>query len=260
MNEGNRNVVESYYRQLYSPDCARAIANYLAPTYVEHQYTAGFTRQGLRSYVESRLKSHTLHRVIVHQVLGEGNFIFLLVEEKLGDKLDVARGELFRLVNGKIVEHWCAHTDDDKNRKNPNGTFDGARVNRQVDYAKQFAKRFEELDLQGFNQQNLESFNESRVPEYKQHSPKGADGRDGLVKFLAQLKASEQKTSMSPKRVLCDGDFLVSHRLYDSDPPHPLMKRINTFDIFRLNAEGKAVEHWDVMDNVPSRELLARMF
>lgn len=260
MDDANKNIVESYYRQLYSPDCARAISNYLAPGYVEHQYTAGFTRQGLRSYVESRLKANPLHRVIVHQVLGEGNFIFLLAEEKLGNQVDVARGELFRLAGGKIVEHWGAHVIDDKNRKNPNGTFDGARVNRRVDYARQFAKRFEELDLQGFNQQILESFNESRVPEYKQHSPKGADGRDGLVAILAQLKANGQKTTMSPKRVLCDGDFLVSHRLYDSAPPHPLMTRINTFDIFRLNAEGKAVEHWDVMESVPSRELLARMF
>lgn len=260
MNDACRNIVESFYRQLYSPDCNRAITSFLAPNYIEHQYSAGFTRQGLRSYVESRLKAYPTHRMVIHQVLGEGNFIFLLAEEKLGGNLDVARGELFRVANGKIAEHWSAHVVDEKNRKNPNGTFDGARVDRSLDYAKRFAKRFEELDLAGFNEQKLESFLESRAPEYKQHSPKGADGRDGLVKILTDIKANGQKMTMSPKRVLCDGDFLVCHRLYDTDPPHPLVKRINTFDVFRLNAEGKAVEHWDVMEDVPSRELLARMF
>jgi predicted SnoaL-like aldol condensation-catalyzing enzyme len=260
VNESYRRIVESYYRQLYSPDCARAISTYLAPNYIEHQYTAGFTSQGLRSYVLSRLKSYPSHRVTIHHVLGDGDFIFLLVQETLEANVDVARGELFRLAKGKIAEHWGSHVIDEKNRKNPNGTFDGTQVNRQLDYAKRFVKRFEELDLQGFNQGNIESFNESRVAEYKQHSPKGADGRDGLVKILAQAKANDQKITMAPKRVFCDGDFILCHRLYDSDPPHPLVTRINTFDLFRLNAEGKAVEHWDVMENVPSRELLARMF
>ena len=58
---------------------------------------------------------------------------------------------------------------------------------------------------------------------------------------------------------ILDGDFVVSHRLYDTKPTHPLMNRIYTFDMFRLNADGKAVEHWDVMDDVPSEEMLAKM-
>jgi predicted SnoaL-like aldol condensation-catalyzing enzyme len=29
--------------------------------------------------------------------------------------------------------------------------------------------------------------------------------------------------------------------------------------MFRLNADGQAVEHWDVMDEVPDAALLARM-
>jgi predicted SnoaL-like aldol condensation-catalyzing enzyme len=48
--------------------------------------------------------------------------------------------------------------------------------------------------------------------------------------------------------------------LYDSFPKHPLVNRINTFDLFRLNADGKAVEHWDVMEDVPTEDLLARIF
>ncbi|VVN97675.1 hypothetical protein PS710_02400 [Pseudomonas fluorescens] len=32
------------------------------------------------------------------------------------------------------------------------------------------------------------------------------------------------------------------------------------FHIFRLNAEGKTIEHWDVIEDVPSDELLAKMY
>jgi predicted SnoaL-like aldol condensation-catalyzing enzyme len=260
MNESLRQTVEAYYRELYSARCEQAIVRYLAPNYIEHQFTAQFSREGLRDYVLGRLQLYPAHRIAIHHVLGEGDFIFLFVEEKLGGSLDVARAELFRLEGKLIVEHWGAQVIDEKNRKNPNGTFDGTQVNRQVDYARRQVQRFEALDLQGFNAQILDSFYESRVPEYRQHSPKGGDGRDGLVQILSQLKANGQKMTMSPKRVLVDGDFIVCHRLYDSDPPHPLINRINTFDMFRLNAEGKAVEHWDVMEDVPSADLLKRIF
>ena len=74
------------------------------------------------------------------------------------------------------------------------------------------------------------------------------------------MKEVGQKMIMQPKRVLIDGDFLMCHRLYDSFPKHPLVNRINTFDLFRLDAAGRAVEHWDVMEDVPDEALLARMF
>jgi len=63
-----------------------------------------------------------------------------------------------------------------------------------------------------------------------------------------------------PKRTIVEGDFIVSHRLYDSSPPHPLVNRINTFDVFRINADGKAVEHWDVMEDIPSADMLDKLF
>jgi predicted SnoaL-like aldol condensation-catalyzing enzyme len=227
---------------------------------VEHQYTADFTRDGLRAYVERRLAENPQHRLIIHHVIGERDFVFLFVEEKLWNGIDVARAELFRLAGSRIAEHWGAHVVDEKNRKNANGTFDGSRVNPDVDYGRKFAARFEDLDLRGFDRQELEAFFESRTPDYKQHSPKGGDGRDGLVSILSKMKQSGTKMIMRPRRTIVEGDFIVSHRLYDTSPPHPLVNRINTFDVFRLNAEGKAVEHWDVMEDIPSADMLDRIF
>ncbi|MET0986534.1 MAG: nuclear transport factor 2 family protein [Steroidobacteraceae bacterium] len=260
MSESNRALVVAYYKKLYSRDCAAAMDESLADNYVEHQYTTGFTETGLRAYVMQRLEQHPQHRVIVHHVLSDGDFVFLFVEEKLSNGVDYARAELFRLENGKIAEHWGSHVLDEKNRKNSNGTFDGPQVNRNVDYGRRFAARLEELDARGFDGQELHTFEESRVPEYRQHSPKGGDGMTGLVEILSKAKQAGIKVSMSRKRTLSDGDFVMSHRLYNTDPPHPLMNRINTFDMFRLNADGRAVEHWDVMEDVPSADLLTRMF
>jgi len=81
-----------------------------------------------------------------------------------------------------------------------------------------------------------------------------------VVTILGKMKAAGMKMIMAPKRSLADGDFLMCHRLYDTIPPHPLANRINTFDLFRFNADGKAAEHWDVMEDVPSEERLAKVF
>jgi len=253
-------IATAYYRALYSPAHEAAISEYLTDDYVEHQFTAGFTKSGLADYVRLRLKAYPHHEIIIHKRLHEGEFVFLLAEEKLGASVDIARAELFRFHGDKIAEHWGAHVLDEKNRKNPHGTFDGPLPNRTVDTARRVAPAFEALDLRGFGGQEIECFYETRTPDYIQHSPKGADGLDGLVNILGKMKAAGMKMTMAPKRILADGDFLMSHRLYDTSPPHPLANRINTFDLFRFNADGKAAEHWDVMEDVPSEELLAKVF
>ncbi|MET0163953.1 MAG: hypothetical protein ABW318_02980, partial [Vicinamibacterales bacterium] len=189
----------------------------------------------------------------------EKSFVFLFVQEHTGVNVDYARAEMFRLEDGLLVEHWNSCVLDEKNRKNPNQTFGGTPVDRTKDYARRFGAMFEAYDKRGFDGQEIDTFDQSRTAEYKQHSPKGGDGRAGLVEILGKAKAAGIKTSMTCYRTLCDGDFLVSHRLYDTNPTHPLMNRIYTFDMFRLDANGKAVEHWDVMDDVPSAELLDKM-
>ena len=260
MSRENEELITRYYKHLYSPNYQVAMYTYLADDYIEHQYTAGFSKAGLTDYIRGRLEQNPLHKIVIHKMLRDADYVFLLVEEKLEHNVDVARAELFRIEGDKIAEHWGSHVIDEKNRKNPNGTFDGPQPDRSVDYARNSVARFEALDLKGFDEQEIEGFYESRTPDYKQHSPKGADGLEGLVDILKKMKAAGMRMTMKPKRVLVDGDFIMCHRLYDSSPPHPLVNRINTFDLFRFNKDGKAVEHWDVMEDVPTEEMLAKIF
>ena len=131
-------------------------------------------------------------------------------------------------------------------------------MDRATDYAKRFGERFEELDDRAFNRHELEAFHVSRTPEYIQHSPKGRDGLEGLVEVLSGAKAKGWKFSATRHHTLADGDFIVSHRVYDCDR-FELMMNHHTFDVFRLNAEGRAVEHWDVMDPFEDRAELERV-
>jgi predicted SnoaL-like aldol condensation-catalyzing enzyme len=43
-------------------------------------------------------------------------------------------------------------------------------------------------------------------------------------------------------------------------PPYPDYKMINVFDLFRMTADGRADEHWDIMEEIGSDADLARIF
>lgn len=247
VDEAMARVVD-FYQRLWKGDGADAVARHVSSDYVEHQHTAGFSAEGLLAYVTQRRAANPDHGVVIHHVLCGGDLVFLMAEEKLGNSMDYARAELFRIdQGGKLAEHWSAHVLDEKNRRNDRGTFDGARVDRSRDWAVRFGDRFEELDQQAFTGHDLTAFSLSRGPEYIQHSPKGRDGIEGLEEVLEGAKKAGMKFRMDRFHTVKDGDFLVSHRIYDCDPPWPLMNH-HTFDIFRLNEQGRAVEHWDVMD------------
>ncbi|MEM6967623.1 MAG: nuclear transport factor 2 family protein, partial [Bacteroidota bacterium] len=61
----------------------------------------------------------------LHLVLGEGNFVLAVSEGKFGKGDHTSFYDLFRLENGKIVEHWdvIEPITPEADRKNSNGKF-----------------------------------------------------------------------------------------------------------------------------------------
>ena len=93
----------------------------------------------------------------------------------------------------------------------------------------------------------VEGFERYVAPEYIQHNPLLATGREPAVKFLSTLVKRESVTDI--KRVVAEGDLVVLHvhsRANLSDRGRAVI------DIFRV-ADGKIVEHWDVIQPVPEK-------
>ena len=84
--------------------------------------------------------------------------------------------------------------------------------------------------------------------EYKQHNPTAADGAEGLRGFIDFLEMRFPNQRGEIKRVVAEGDLVVLHvhsTRGDDTPGRAIV------DIFRI-ADGKVVEHWDVIQDVPA--------
>ena len=255
-----RAVATAFFTELYAGDPAAAIAKFCSPDYVEHQATARFEASGLQAYIRQRRDNYPGHSFTIHRTIAQRDLVFLHVEERLSTTLVCARGELMRVSGDRVAEHWSAHVIDKAPRRNPHTSFDGPAVDAGTDVASRFADRFNDLDRRGFGEFELDAFACSRTARYIQHSATGADTVRGLVNVLMELRRLGIVMDLAIKRTICEGDFLVSHRLYRTRPPYPEFRLINVFDLFRMTEQGQADEHWDIMEEVADEADLPKLF
>lgn len=110
---------------------------------------------------------------------------------------------------------------------------------------KQTVRAFYEL---AFNQKDPEEAVARYVGEtYIQHNPAAGDGPGPFVEFVRAYTGQFPELHVDIKRVIAEGDVVVTHSLIRTSP-----EDLGTAaaDLFRLE-EGKVVEHWDVLQPVP---------
>ena len=82
---------------------------------------------------------------------------------------------------------------------------------------------------------------------YLQHNPHVPDGPEGLFRFIRFRRENYPDARNEVKRVIADGDLVALHVHSVVVPGAPGRAIV---DIFRV-AEGKVVEHWDVIQEIP---------
>jgi predicted SnoaL-like aldol condensation-catalyzing enzyme len=97
----------------------------------------------------------------------------------------------------------------------------------------------------------VEGTAEFLVPGYIQHNPLIADGSAALGKYFAGVKAAHPRAHVVVYRIIAVGDYVFAHvnfvNLLTDDPKD---RGVAGVDIYKMNADGKAVEHWDALQRV----------
>ena len=88
-------------------------------------------------------------------------------------------------------------------------------------------------------------------PGYIQHNPLIADGSVALGQFFAKITRERARARVVVHRIIAVGDYVWAHvhflNLFDDKPSDTGIAGV---DIYRMDAEGMAIEHWDTLQLV----------
>jgi predicted SnoaL-like aldol condensation-catalyzing enzyme len=178
----------------------------------------------------------------------DGDYVFTHTDYNFfGPKIGF---DIFRFENGKIVEHW--DNLQETAEPNPSGhtMIDGTTELKDLDKTeanKALVKNFIDDILVNNKMEKLAGY--FNGDNYIQHNPQIPDQLSGLSSALSELaKQGIYLKYEKIHKVLGEGNFvLVVSEGYFGNSHNAF------YDLFNVE-NGKIIEHWDVIEPIPSKE------
>jgi predicted SnoaL-like aldol condensation-catalyzing enzyme len=82
---------------------------------------------------------------------------------------------------------------------------------------------------------------------YIQHNPLVGDGKQPFIDYFEEMAKDYPDKKIEFIRAVAEGDLVALHTLQT----WPGNKQYVTMDFFRFDDNGKIIEHWDSMQEVP---------
>ncbi|MBL8552133.1 MAG: nuclear transport factor 2 family protein [Hyphomonadaceae bacterium] len=273
--EATRAVAQSFLHQAFVRNEFRAAyVAHAAPDFIQHNPRIGDGLEAHRAYFDAMARNepngdnsrwaHVFDMVLVDDDL------FAVFHHTYRDAEDPGKAviDIWRVADGRIVEHWDVIQTIPKTSLHRNGIACG--IGESYEAARALgdtlarptcgrpdpnASREETLRViadyvaevgRGDVRTAIERWFSA---DYKQHSPTIPDGAQGAIAYLEREfgRGRDLMPTAGPARVVAEGDLVLFHRLVTypgASGPSANM------DIFRVT-NGRISEHWDLKQPVP---------
>ena len=248
----NKEIVGTFLGAVSTQD-TETMRKYANADYIQHN---PFVPTGLEPFIQLLpvLKEHGTYAENV-RMFQDGDYVFMHNIWKNATPFGAEEMVAFDIIrvdeNGKVAEHWDAMTVLVKETASGRSQTDGPTKATDLDKTeanKAIAKAMVEDILMGKNPNKIADY--ISAEQYDQHNPGIKDGLAGIgeaVQYLTSQNNMFQYTKIH--KVLGEGNFVltVSEGNWNGTT--------NVFyDLLRFE-NGKAVEHWDVIQPIPTEGL-----
>jgi predicted SnoaL-like aldol condensation-catalyzing enzyme len=122
--EANKKVAIAFYEAAINKKDFEEASKYLGAHYKQHNPTAQDGAEGLKGFIDFLKARFPNQKGEIKRVIAEGDLVVLHVHSTRGDNTPGrAIVDIFRVENGKVVQHWDVIQDIPEKPANNNGMF-----------------------------------------------------------------------------------------------------------------------------------------
>ena len=122
--EENKKIVVDFYDKALNQKDFEAASKYFGPGYTQHNPNAADGPEGFKAFLQFLKEKFPASRSEIKRVFADGDYVIVHVHavREPGTR-GVAVIDIFKLENGKIVEHWDVVQPIPEKAANTNGMF-----------------------------------------------------------------------------------------------------------------------------------------